>query len=87
VVRRLVVNGQVIEEATAEQVVDAGADTAATARSLQESLRGNDFQQRIAALSAPLAPPPAAATPAPPDQPSTGTTSQTDTPADQPAGS
>jgi hypothetical protein len=64
VVRRLVINGQVVEEATAEQVVDADADTSATARSLQESLRGGDIQQRIAALSTPLTPPAPAGNPA-----------------------
>jgi TM2 domain-containing membrane protein YozV len=44
VVRRLVVNGKVVHEATAEQVVDADADTAATAATLQHALGSSDAQ-------------------------------------------
>lgn len=50
VVRRLVVNGQVVHEATAEQVVDADADTDATARTLQATL-GSADPQRLASLA------------------------------------
>ncbi|HEV7129597.1 MAG TPA: NINE protein [Ktedonobacterales bacterium] len=55
VVRRLVVDGKVVHEAIAEQVVEPGVDTAATAMSLREALRGGDGP-RIAALTAPLRP-------------------------------
>jgi TM2 domain-containing membrane protein YozV len=51
VVRRLVVNGQVVQEASAEQVVDADADTAATAASLQQTL-GTTDSETLAALAA-----------------------------------
>jgi TM2 domain-containing membrane protein YozV len=50
VVRRLVVNGQVVHEATAEQVVDADADTDATARNLQATL-GSADPQTLASLA------------------------------------
>lgn len=51
VVRRLMVNGQVVQEASAEQVVDADADTAATAASLQQTLGSTD-PETLAALAA-----------------------------------
>lgn len=50
VVRRLVVNGKVVHEATAEQVVDADTDTAATAATLQHALGSSDAQT-LAALA------------------------------------
>lgn len=76
VVRRLVVNGKVVEEATAEQVVDANADTSATARSLQESLGSGNVQQRIASLSTPVAPPPPDTANASEGQPDTATAAE-----------
>jgi hypothetical protein len=42
VIRRLVVNGQVVREVAAEQVVGADVDTMATAANLQESLGTTD---------------------------------------------
>jgi hypothetical protein len=57
VVRRLVVNGQVVQEATAEQVVDADADTTATVANLQQTL-GTTDPETLAALSAALPPAP-----------------------------
>jgi hypothetical protein len=53
VVRRLVVNGQVVHEAAAEQVVDADADTTATVASLQQAL-GSADSETVAALTAGL---------------------------------
>jgi hypothetical protein len=50
VVRRLVVNGQVVHEASAEQVVDPATDTASTAAALQEAL-GRSDPQTLAALA------------------------------------
>ena len=42
VVRRLMVDGKVVQETAAEEVVDADADTAATAARLREELGATD---------------------------------------------
>jgi hypothetical protein len=50
VVRRLMVDGKVVQETAAEEVVDADADTAATAARLRESLGATD-PDTLAALA------------------------------------
>ncbi len=50
VIRRLLVNGQVVQEATAEEIVDSDADTAAAAARLREAL-GQADTATLAALS------------------------------------
>jgi TM2 domain-containing membrane protein YozV len=54
VVRRLVVNGQVVQETSAEQVVDPEADTATTAAALRESL-GTVDSETLAEFATPPA--------------------------------
>jgi hypothetical protein len=50
VIRRLLVNGQVVQEATAEEIVDSDADTAIAAARLREAL-GQADTATLAALS------------------------------------
>jgi TM2 domain-containing membrane protein YozV len=61
VVRRLVVNGQVVHEASAEQVVDPDADTEGTAETLRQALSTSDAETLAALANASLPEPPASA--------------------------
>jgi hypothetical protein len=67
VVRRLVVNGQVVHEASAEQIVDPDADTTETATALREALGSTDPETLAALANVPLPEAPSDVTDPPPD--------------------